>query len=178
MTGWTSTSRSASPRRTEITYERGLRPVHVASDWQIWDDGSLSRAIYTRWDEERPRCLSLAAEHAIGMIARSGKTFSRDVWHPLREATAHVAHRLEKAATPPDHPRNLKMTASEGWPGVAELVRHDYTLPGGATSLWLVIGAEHPIDGGGEDTDYLYDVHLYEEDARASYQAALTKYVG
>lgn len=167
----------STSRRYEVTHEPGLRPVHVSPDWQLWDDGSLSRAIFSGWDH-RPRNLSPAADHALNLIAKSGKTIGREVWHPLRDAAAHTAQVLEEATTPSGHERRRTMTASAGWPGSAELTRHDYTLPDGTVSLWVVTASEHPIDGGGEDAGHLFDLHLDEAAARHAYQAALHKFVG
>ena len=151
--------------------DTGPQPVHVGPSWSLWDDGSL--VVCSQWMQlyqidggarqaPRPTGLSSAAAEAIALVADAANRdcADREVWHPLREATALTRTRITD--TEKGHSASGSSHA---------LDRIDIATPAGAASLWQVT-TEWWYMGEDGDAGMHYSLHNHEKAARASYKKA------
>ncbi len=149
-----------------LAISTGIRCVHTAEDWSLWDDGSL--VVRCSWLDpaERgrmPRTLHPAAVTAIGLVARGcAGTSVRDraVWHPLCAAAGHTETVVDER----------ERSGHSSWAG-KKLIRHEFTLADGTTVWWELAISEGGWAGSDADHHEYSQVWDDEATARAAYRS-------
>lgn len=141
-----------------------VRPVHVTSEWSLWDDGAL---VVGEWmteyhpakrAAERLETLPEGAVQALNLVTSSRTEVDPDVWRLLLDATGHQVHEIASA----DH-------KGYQWRSNKVLRRYDFTTPSGVRSLWEAWGDEGGMSGGEGDYYERSEVYGDEAAARRSY---------